>query len=255
MPIEIMLLPAWSPFHIDKISYWARTVIVPLMVLAVAEAARRATEGRPHRRIVPAAPASSASAEAPQQKMSLVQLFFGLDRVLALGDPRFPRGPACVRIDKAVAFVKERLNGEDGLGAIFPGHGQQRDDVRRARPAGLYPRRAVRRAVEKLLVVDAHEAWCQPCVSPVWDTALAVHALLEVGGDEASAAAERRRGWLRRGGCSTSMAVGRCKQPTCRPGGWACNTTIRTIPTWTIPLSSSWRWIAPQPWTATPSVR
>ena len=36
-------------------------------------------------------------------------------------------------IDKAVAFVDERLNGEDGLGAHLPGHGQQRDDVRRAR--------------------------------------------------------------------------------------------------------------------------
>src|SRR3954451_15643197 len=34
LPVEIMLLPMWSPFHINKISYWARTTIVPLMVLA-----------------------------------------------------------------------------------------------------------------------------------------------------------------------------------------------------------------------------
>src|SRR5256885_12282404 len=34
LPIEIMLLPSWSPFHINKISYWARTTIVPLMVMA-----------------------------------------------------------------------------------------------------------------------------------------------------------------------------------------------------------------------------
>ena len=33
MPVEIMLLPKWFPIHIDKISYWARTVIVPLLVL------------------------------------------------------------------------------------------------------------------------------------------------------------------------------------------------------------------------------
>src|SRR5205085_8970221 len=33
MPVEIMLLPRWFPFHLDKISYWARTVIVPLLVL------------------------------------------------------------------------------------------------------------------------------------------------------------------------------------------------------------------------------
>src|ERR1700719_4693245 len=33
MPVEIMLLPRWFPFHLDKISYWSRTVIVPLLVL------------------------------------------------------------------------------------------------------------------------------------------------------------------------------------------------------------------------------
>ena len=33
MPVEIMLLPRWFPFHLSKISYWARTVLVPLLVL------------------------------------------------------------------------------------------------------------------------------------------------------------------------------------------------------------------------------
>ena len=33
MPVEIMLLPRWFPFHIDKISYWARAVLVPLLVI------------------------------------------------------------------------------------------------------------------------------------------------------------------------------------------------------------------------------
>jgi squalene-hopene/tetraprenyl-beta-curcumene cyclase len=34
LPVEIMLLPMWSPFHLNKISYWARTTLVPLLVLA-----------------------------------------------------------------------------------------------------------------------------------------------------------------------------------------------------------------------------
>src|ERR1700731_2039819 len=33
MPVEIMLLPGWSPFRIAKVSYWSRTVLVPLLVL------------------------------------------------------------------------------------------------------------------------------------------------------------------------------------------------------------------------------
>ena len=33
MPVEIMLLPRWFPFHLSKVSYWSRTVIVPLLML------------------------------------------------------------------------------------------------------------------------------------------------------------------------------------------------------------------------------
>src|SRR5580693_1216729 len=33
IPVEIMLLPRWFPFHIDKVSYWSRTVMVPLLIL------------------------------------------------------------------------------------------------------------------------------------------------------------------------------------------------------------------------------
>src|SRR5437016_2144361 len=32
MPVEIMLLPGWFPFHTDRISYWSRTVLVPRLV-------------------------------------------------------------------------------------------------------------------------------------------------------------------------------------------------------------------------------
>src|ERR1700754_2400629 len=45
LPIEIMLLPMWSPFHINKISYWARTTMVPLMVLAVLKPRARNAKG------------------------------------------------------------------------------------------------------------------------------------------------------------------------------------------------------------------
>ena len=34
MPVEIILAPRWFPFHLDKISYWARTVIAPLLFSA-----------------------------------------------------------------------------------------------------------------------------------------------------------------------------------------------------------------------------
>jgi squalene cyclase len=54
-----------------------------------------------------------------------------------------------------------------------------------------------RAAVEKLLVVTDKEAYCQPCFSPVWDTGLACHALLEVGGERALAQVDKSLEWLR----------------------------------------------------------
>ena len=73
----------------------------------------------------------------------------------------------------------ERLNGEDGLGAIFPA---MANSVMMFAVLGYpedHPQRAIaRRSVEKLLVVHEQEAYCQPCVSPIWDTGLTCHALL-----------------------------------------------------------------------------
>ncbi len=98
-------------------------------------------------------------------------------------------------IDKAVAFVTERLNGEDGLGGIFPA---MVNSVMMYDALGVPesdPRRAIARAsVEKLLVVKDDEAYCQPCFSPVWDTALVSHALLEAGAPDGGSGRDARAG-------------------------------------------------------------
>ena len=52
MPVEIMLLPRWFPFHLDKVSYWARTVMVPLLVLQALKPAARQSARRRNRGIV-----------------------------------------------------------------------------------------------------------------------------------------------------------------------------------------------------------
>ncbi len=63
MPVEIMLLPKWFPFHLDKISYWSRTVIVPLLVLMAKKPRARQRQRRRDRRTVPRA-AAIARADA-----------------------------------------------------------------------------------------------------------------------------------------------------------------------------------------------
>jgi squalene-hopene/tetraprenyl-beta-curcumene cyclase len=118
--------------------------------------------------------------------------------------------------------VGERLNGEDGLGAIFPA---MANSVMMYDALGYPPddpRRAIARlSIEKLLVVHEHEAYCQPCVSPIWDTGLASHALLETGDAEAQARATEGLKWLEPKQVLDVRGDWIARRPDVRPGGWA----------------------------------
>ncbi|MDE3115922.1 MAG: squalene--hopene cyclase, partial [Pseudomonadota bacterium] len=85
-----------------------------------------------------------------------------------------------------------------------------------------HPDRAIARlSVEKLLVVKDDEAYCQPCVSPVWDTALACHALMEAGDEHAAAAAAQALQWLKPRQVLDVAGDWAEERPGVRPGGWA----------------------------------
>src|SRR5215470_6870029 len=45
VPVEILLLPRWFPFHLSRVSYWSRTVLVPLLVLAALKPRARNPRG------------------------------------------------------------------------------------------------------------------------------------------------------------------------------------------------------------------
>ncbi|NGO91413.1 MAG: squalene--hopene cyclase, partial [Halomonas sp.] len=121
LPIEIMLLPFWSPFHLNKISYWARTTIVPLMVLAALKPLARNPKGVGVDELFLQDPRSiGMTAKAPHQSLGWFVLFRGLDKILRVIEPMFPKSLRKRAIDAALAFTEERLNGEDGMGAIYP---------------------------------------------------------------------------------------------------------------------------------------
>jgi squalene-hopene/tetraprenyl-beta-curcumene cyclase len=85
-----------------------------------------------------------------------------------------------------------------------------------------HPDRAVaRKSVELLLVVKDDEAYCQPCVSPVWDTALVAHALLEAKDERADAAVARGLAWLKPLQVLEVKGDWAEEKPDVRPGGWA----------------------------------
>ena len=223
MPIEIMLLPKWFPFQLDKISYWSRTVIVPLLVLMAKRPCARNPKGVRIDELFLEPPATlGPTPKAPQQKASWFWFFHVVDKVLHATEPFFPKGSHQRALDQAVAWVGERLNGEDGLGAIFPA---MANSVMMYDALGIPaddPRRAIaRKSVEKLLAVHDDEAYCQPCVSPIWDTGLAVHALLEAGGDRTVAQVKRGLDWLVPMQVLNVRGDWIARRPNVRPGGWA----------------------------------
>jgi len=149
-------------------------------------------------------------------------LFFnGLDCVLKVAEPFWPKSMRRRAIERCAAFVTERLNGEDGLGAIYPAMANAVLMYDALGHPPEHPHRAIaRRAIDKLLVIREDEAYCQPCVSPVWDTALAAHALMDVGSEEAVAAARRGLGWLLPLQELEVKGDWAERRPEVRPGGW-----------------------------------
>jgi squalene-hopene/tetraprenyl-beta-curcumene cyclase len=223
MPVEITLLPKWFPFHLDKVSYWARTVLVPLLVLMALKPKAKNPRGVTIDELFTQPPMTvGPRRKAPHQKWSWFLVFRAIDAVLRVLEPYFPKGPRKRAIARAEAFVTERLNGEDGLGAIYPAMANSvlMYDVLGYPPD--HPNVAIaRRSIDKLLIVKDDEAYCQPCVSPVWDTGLVAHALLEVGTEQAVAQAGKGLAWLKPLQVLDTKGDWIVRRPDVRPGGWA----------------------------------
>ena len=222
MPVELVLLPRWFPIHLNKMSYWARTVIAPLLVLQVTKPVARNARGvkvdELYQTEVRARPPSAVA----NRSRFWTWFFNSLDVVLKAVDPLWPKGLRRKAIDRCVAFVTERLNGEDGLGAIYPAMANSVMMFDVLGYAEDHPHRVLaRRSVERLLVIKEQEAYCQPCVSPVWDTSLACHALMEAGGAEADRRVKTALEWLKPLQVLDVKGDWAEARPDVRPGGWA----------------------------------
>ena len=222
MPVELMHAPGWFPIHIYRMSYWARVTLVPLLVLmAVKPRARNPGRVAIDELFVEPPFDVRRWPKGPNQRGLWGGVFAVLDAMFRVVEPFFPKAPRRRAIEKAVAFVRERLNGDSGLGAIFPpmantvmmfdalGWPVDHPDVVTAR-----------RALEKLVTVDGSEAFCQPCVSPVWDTVLSAHSLMEAGPDH-DAEAQAGLDWLLPRQNLDASGDWAYQRPGVRPGGWS----------------------------------
>ncbi len=224
IPVEIMLLPRWFPFHLDKVSYWSRTVMVPLFILCTLKARARNPRAVQIRELFTTPPEQERNyfRLPPDRAGLLARTFLLVDRLARRIDPLIPQFMRRRALRRAEDWVLARLNGEDGLGAIFPAmvnalevmvvRGYAVDDPRRV---------TAKRALQKLLVMRGSMAYCQPCVSPIWDTALAALGMEEAGGAGASAAGARALDWLQSQQLLDQPGDWQASRPGLAGGGWA----------------------------------
>jgi squalene-hopene/tetraprenyl-beta-curcumene cyclase len=229
VPPELMFLPRWCPLNIYEMSAWSRTIVVPLSLLWAFQpqvqlpADQRIDElflNSPEQLPVTMPPSEQVDALKQRTWLPWRAIFSTVDRCWKglenLGIKPFRKWA----IQRAAAWMQERFEQSDGLGAIFPpivwsivalrclGYEEDSEPVRTA----LYE-------LEKLTIEGDETAHLEPCRSPVWDTAISTIALREA--DIPASDQRIRRGveWLlskevkRRGDWSV-------RRPQLQPGGW-----------------------------------
>ena len=222
MPVELMLMPDWFPVTIYKMSYWSRTLIAPLLVLAALKPVARNPKNVSARELFKDDPETVTNYHQNISGKWQGSFFLGLDKVLRIVEPYFPKKFRQKSIQAAVDFFTPRMNGEDGLGAIAP---PIANAVMALDALGYDKNDPLivegKKALKKLLTDDNGEIYLQPCLSPVWDTCLSAHAMLEAGNETSIAAAGNGCDWLVDRQILDVKGDWVKKAPDLRPGGWA----------------------------------
>ncbi len=227
MPVEIMLLPRTFFFNMWRVSYWSRTVLAPLIVLSALRPLAINPRGIRIDELFRRDPAAIRDWIRGPYRSRWGYVFKALDVVLRPAERWFPRSLRKRAIDSTIRFIDERLNGDSGLGAIYPAMANV-VMMHQALGIGLDdPRAAIAwAAVQKLIVDGEDESYCQPCVSPIWDTGLAGYAMAEsrdfspdetMGDAGVGPACE----WLRGKQITDVKGDWAVNAPDLAPGGWA----------------------------------
>jgi squalene-hopene/tetraprenyl-beta-curcumene cyclase len=112
MPVEIMLLPRWFPFHLDKVSYWARALIVPLLILMARKPRARNPRGIGIAELFLTPPEQERAYITSPPGATWGRFFLTVDRLLRLTEPLSPgrsrarsgtRGQAADRTRKGIS--------------------------------------------------------------------------------------------------------------------------------------------------------
>jgi squalene-hopene/tetraprenyl-beta-curcumene cyclase len=218
VPAELALLPPWAPISLNAMSAWTRTIVVPLSIMSAL---------KPRRQLPPEAGISElfrADLPAPSRRTdrlcSWTNLFLGLDRVLKWAGRNLPRSWRKPGLTAAHRWMIDHFENSDGLGAIFPPMiytvialdclGYEKDSA---------PIVWALEQLDDLLIKERDTIRVQPCVSPIWDTAIATIALADAGVPDHHPALLRSVRWLLEKEVRTP-GDWQVRLPGVEPSGW-----------------------------------
>jgi squalene-hopene/tetraprenyl-beta-curcumene cyclase len=221
IPAEVIILPKWFPFHIDKVSYWSRTVMVPLFILCTMKPAAVNRRGIDIRELFITAPEDEQHYFKVTTPLS--RAFLILDHIGRFVEKLVPKFIRQYSIRKCEQWGLDRMNEEHGIGGIFPAMVNLYESLVILGYSKEHPKRKLaRQAIDALLTKRGNTMYCQPCVSPVWDTCLASQAIIETETEEnITSEIEHALDWLKDRQLSDEPGDWRIPRPNLAGGGWA----------------------------------
>ena len=185
IPPEMIYLPRWFYFHLDKVAAWTRTMILPL---AICTALRRVRALPAHINIDhlfrDVRYRHTLSRKFDSFPLTWNNFFLGVDRALKAIQRADASPWRRSALKAAERWILDRASAKHtaGLGAIFPPmvYLQVALDALGYERSHPVMQQAQRDLDEFIIEVDDHIR-IQPCFSPVWDTGIALYALTECG--------------------------------------------------------------------------
>ena len=199
IPVEMVLLPKWAPFNIYKMSSWSRAMLVPLAIINHFKPTRELPGLRQLHELYP------LGTEHEDFRLPRDGRFFGWRNFFLTMDDVFkflrPLGLRPVRqraLEEAERWMVERIGeGSDGLATVFPA---MLNCLIALRALGYSTQNPVyqkaARDFAELFVDDPEDFRIQPCLSPVWDTAINMISLAESGLPAEHPALQKAANWL-----------------------------------------------------------
>ncbi|WP_162658857.1 squalene--hopene cyclase [Tuwongella immobilis] len=220
VPPEMILLPRWFRINIYAMSSWSRTIFVPLSVVWSLKPVRRLPEENGIRELFRQDPYSPRYPCAPTKSwLSWTNFFLGVDAAIKWCEKRGFLPFRKWATKRAIQWMEEHSEKSDGIGAIFPPivytcivyHAMGKSDS----PEFEWAMEKLR----ELMIREGNTLRLQPCLSPVWDTALSTIALADANIDRSHDSMDFSCNWLIRREITFSGDWAKTVYDT-QPGGW-----------------------------------